>query len=179
MFKLFVLAHYIHCIPKYDLRSLVVKTNVMQPLFTEISYIKILKSSTPKLGNFCKVRSDFLLCPPQFDTYAAVLTFTDRSTKILQRLGMSKCEKANGTTHCFNYYIIGLPRSIIYDRDSDSCRDILGATTRHTSDFHPIANGQTKRTNQTFRQHLRTVAKRSSDWVAALDATKISKTSRS
>ena len=137
MFKLFVSAQYIHCIPKYDLRSLVVKTNVMQPLFTEILYIKILKSSTPKLGNFYKARSDFLPCPLRFDTYDAVLTFTDRSTKILQRVGMSKCEKANGTAHCFIYCIIGLPRSIILRQRLSLLKHVLDSCHGYTWSSHP------------------------------------------
>ena len=52
--------------------------------------------------------------------------------------------------------------------------DIRRAAIRHTSGFHPLANGQAERTNQTLRQHLRNVAKRSSDWVAALETAKIS-----
>ena len=41
-------------------------------------------------------------------------------------------------------------------------------SARTTSGFHPQANGQAERTNQTLRQYLRVYAKTSDDWPAGL-----------
>ena len=45
---------------------------------------------------------------------------------------------------------------------------LLGISARTTSGFHPQANGQAERTNQTLRQYLRVYAKTSDDWPAGL-----------
>ena len=65
----------------------------------------------------------------------------------------------------------GFPNSIICDRDSkflslfwQSAMKLLGISARTTSGFHPHANGQAERTNQTLRQYLLVYAKHSDDW---------------
>ena len=70
----------------------------------------------------------------------------------------------------------GLPRSIICDRDSRflsifwrTVVDRLGVSARHTSGFHPQADGQAERTNQNLHQYPRAVVKQNPDWVASLD----------
>ena len=88
-------------------------------------------------------------------------------------------EKATDTSRYFIHYIVrphGLPRSIICNRDSRflsifwrPVMDRLGVSARHTSGFHPQANGQAERTNQNLRQYIRAVVKQNPDWVAALD----------
>ena len=73
---------YIHCIPIYDLGSLVVKTNVMQA-FSPESCIKNTQIVHAEARKLLQSLLGFLPCPPQFGTYDAVLTFTDSATKIL------------------------------------------------------------------------------------------------
>ena len=45
---------------------------------------------------------------------------------------------------------------------------LLGISAQTTSGFHPQANGQAERTNQTLCQYLRVHARESQDWPAAL-----------
>ena len=45
---------------------------------------------------------------------------------------------------------------------------LMGIHARTTSGFHPQANLQAERTNQTLRQYLRVYAKTSDDWPAGL-----------
>ena len=117
--------------------------------------------------------------PPHVGPYDAVLTFTDRSTKMVHFVPTRMDEKATDTARYFIHYIVrphGLPRSIICDRDSRflsifwrTVMDRLGVSARHASGFHPQANGQAERTNQNLRQYIRAVIKQNPDWVAALD----------
>ena len=117
--------------------------------------------------------------PPQIGTYNAVLTFTDRATKMVHFVPASLFEKATDTARYIMHYIVrqhGLPRSIFCDRDSRflsifwrTVMDRLGVAAHHSSGFHPQANGQAERTNQNLRQYLRAVVKYIPDWVAALD----------
>ena len=69
----------------------------------------------------------------------------------------------------------GLPQPVICDRESkflslfwQSVMHLLGISARTTSGFHPQANGQAERTNQTLQQYLRVHARESPDWPAAL-----------
>ena len=117
--------------------------------------------------------------PPDKNTYNAILTFTDRATKMVHFVPTNKFEKATDTARFFFHHVVrlhGLPRSLICDRDSRftstfwrTLMDLCGVSARTTSGFHPQANGQAERTNQSVRQHLRILAQRSPDWPANLD----------
>ena len=117
--------------------------------------------------------------PPDKNTYNAILTFTDRATKMVHFVATNKFEKATDTARFFFHHVVrlhGLPRSLICDRDSRftstfwrTLMDLCGVSARTTSGFHPQANGQAERTNQSVRQHLRILAQRSPDWPANLD----------
>ena len=115
--------------------------------------------------------------PPGEGTYDAVLTFTDRATKQVHLVPTNRFEQATDTARYFLNYVVrvhGLPRSLICDRDSRfqskfwrTLMDMLGVAARHTSGFHPQANGQAERTNQNLRQYLRVASKSNNgNWVA-------------
>ena len=90
--------------------------------------------------------------PPNVGTYDAVLTITDRATKMVHFVATIRMEKATGTARYFIQNVIkahGLPRSIICDRDSkflslfwQSVMQLLGVLALTTSGFHPKANSQ-------------------------------------
>ena len=98
-------------------------------------------------------------------TYNAVLTLTDRATKMVHFVATIKAETAVDTARYFMNYVVqshGIPRTVICDRDSkflslfwQSVMHILGISARTTSGFHPQANGQAESANQTLRQYLR------------------------
>ena len=73
----------------------------------------------------------------------------------------------------------GLPRRVICDRESkflilfwQTVMQLPGVSAETTSGFHPQANGQAERTNQTL-QYLRVYVKHSPDWPAGLAAAKM------
>jgi hypothetical protein len=75
-----------------------------------------------------------------------------------------------------HYIVRRLPRTVICDRDArflslfwQTVMRHLSISARTTSGFHPQANGQAERTNQTLRQYLRVCAKETADWPAALN----------
>ena len=116
--------------------------------------------------------------PPNVETYDAVLTITDRATKMVHFVATSRMEKATDTARYSIQHVVkahGLPRSVICDRDSkflslfwQSVMQLLGVSARTTSGLHLQANGQAERTNQTLRQYLMVYAKQSEDWPAGL-----------
>ena len=115
--------------------------------------------------------------PPNVGTYNAVLTLTDRATKMVHFVATSKADTAVDTARKIMNYSVrarGLPRTVICDRDSkffslfwQSVMHLLGISARTTSGFHPQANWQAERTNQNLRQYLRVHARESPDWPAA------------
>ena len=59
--------------------------------------------------------------PPNVGIHDAVLTITDRATKMVHFVANSRTEKATDTARYFIQHVVkihGLPRSVIYDRDS-------------------------------------------------------------
>ena len=97
--------------------------------------------------------------------YDAVLVFTDRATKMVHLVPTSKTETAEDTAELFIQNVVrlhGLPRSLHSDRDTritshfwqQICR-VLDIRARSTTAYHPQANGQAERSNQTMKQLLR------------------------
>ena len=96
-----------------------------------------------------------------------VLTVTDRATKMVHLIATNSHSTAIQTAQLFFEEIVrhhGLPRSIVADRDSiftsllwQALCDRFDIKMRLTSPFHPQANGQAERTNQTMKQALRTL----------------------
>ena len=63
--------------------------------------------------------------PHNVDTYNAVLTLTDRETKMVRFATTSKTESAADTARFFMNYVVrahGLPRTVICDMDSEFLR---------------------------------------------------------
>ncbi|XP_057540619.1 uncharacterized protein LOC130818465 [Amaranthus tricolor] len=67
----------------------------------------------------------------------------------------------------------GIPRTIVSDRDTrylshfwKSLQQALGTTLLHSTSFHPMTDGQTKRVNQILEDMLRAVAK---EWQGPYD----------
>ena len=59
--------------------------------------------------------------PPNVGTYNAVLTLTDRATKMVHFVATHKNEKATDTARLFLNYVVhchDLPHTVISDRDS-------------------------------------------------------------
>ena len=96
-----------------------------------------------------------------------VLTVTDRATKMVHLLATNSQSTAIQTAQLFFEEVVryhGLPRSIVSDRDPiftsalwQALCDRFDIKMRLTSPFHPQANGQAERTNQTMKQALRTL----------------------
>ena len=80
---------------------------------------------------------------PNNGTYDAVLTITDRATKMVHFIATSKTEKATDTARYFIQHVVkthGLPRSVICDRDTkflslfwQTAMQLLGVSARITS----------------------------------------------
>ena len=103
--------------------------------------------------------------PHNVGNYNAVLSLTDRATKMVHFVATSKAETAANAARYFMNYVVrahGLPRTVICDMDSkflslfwQSVMHFLGLSARTTSGFNPQANGQAERTNQAMRQYIR------------------------
>ena len=116
--------------------------------------------------------------PTNKETYNAVLTITDRATKMVHFVATNKDEKATDTARYFIKHVVkthGLPRSVICDRDTkflslfwQTVMQLLGFSARTTSCSHPQAKWQAERTNQRLQQYLRVFVKHSPDWPAGL-----------
>ena len=96
--------------------------------------------------------------------YDEVLTVTDRATKMVHLIPTSSTTATVETATLFFEHVVrhhGLPSSIVSDRDpiftsevwSHLC-DQLQIKQCCTAPFHPQANGQAERTNQTMKQVL-------------------------
>ena len=116
--------------------------------------------------------------------YDSCLIFTDRATKMVHLAPSNVKETAPQTAQLFMRYVVkyhGLPRSLQCDRDSkvtsafwqELC-NILDIRVRTTSSFHPQANGQAERTNQTVKQLLRIAASQGRNWLTAVDTVELS-----
>ena len=92
--------------------------------------------------------------------YDEVLTVTDRATKMVHLIPTSSATDAVETATLFFEHVVrhhGLPSSIVLDGESIFTYDVwfhlcdqLQIKQCCTSLFHPQANGQAERTNQTI-----------------------------
>ena len=113
----------------------------------------------------------------QFDE---VLTVTDRATKMVHLIPTSSATDAIETATLFFEHVVvhhGLQSSIVSDRDPIFTSDIWSHLCDQlqnkqccTAQFHPQANGQAERTNQTMKQVLRTLlaSKPHYQWVTVM-----------
>ena len=108
---------------------------------------------------------DFVTGLPSSHGYDAMLTVTDTFSKAVRLIACNKTTSAEETaklflSHC--YPIFGLPYKIISDRDSrftskfwETLMRLLGVELGISTAFHPQADGQSERTNQTVEIALR------------------------
>ena len=98
-------------------------------------------------------------------TVDEILTVTDRATKMVVLIPCSSRCNAAEVDDNFWWEVVryhGLPRSIISDRGPvfvsefwTELMKFLDIDARRSSPYHPQANGQAERTNQTLKQVLR------------------------
>ena len=96
-----------------------------------------------------------------------ILTVTDRATKMVVLIPCSSRWNAAEVADNFWWEVVryhGLPRSIISDRGPvfvsqfwTELMKFLDNDARRSSPYHPQANGQAERTNQTLKHVLRTL----------------------
>ena len=113
-------------------------------------------------------------------TFDEVLTVTHRATKIVHLLPTRATMNAVQTAELFFQQVVrhhGLPSSIVSDRDPIFTSDVwthlcdqMQIKQCCTAPFHPQANGQAERTNQTMKQVLRALlaSRPQQDWVSVL-----------
>jgi hypothetical protein len=103
--------------------------------------------------------------PPAKNGIDAVLTITDKMTKAVRILPCKTTTTAKDTARLYMrevYPVFGLPSKIISDRDtrftSQFCQcltALLGIDLGLTAAYHPSADGQSEKTNQTMEIMLR------------------------
>ena len=123
---------------------------------------------------FHTVTIDFVLGLPTFDEFDAALTVTDKfSKRVSIAPGKSTYTAAEWAGVLLNMLADwGIPVAIISDRDPKFCSDMwqslfqrLGTKLLMTSAYHPQADGQSERTNQTVEIALRFfLANGGTDW---------------
>jgi len=108
---------------------------------------------------------DFITGLPASHGFDALLTVTDLFTKAVKLIPCKKTTSAEETAalyfnHCYTTF--GLPTKLISDRDSrftskfwGTLMRLLGVKMGMTTAFHPAADGQSERTNQTVETALR------------------------
>uniref|UniRef100_A0A674PMU1 Gypsy retrotransposon integrase-like protein 1 n=1 Tax=Takifugu rubripes TaxID=31033 RepID=A0A674PMU1_TAKRU len=111
---------------------------------------------------------DFITGLPPSQGHEVVLTVVDRFSKSAHFIPLPKLPSAAETgellvQHVFRLH--GLPTDIVSDRGPQFCSQVwrsfcsaLGASVSLTSGYHPQANGQAERTNQSLEDALRCVA---------------------
>jgi hypothetical protein len=111
--------------------------------------------------------------------YDYLMVVTDRLTKYIHLIPATTKMTAPQLVPLFMGHVVmnhGMPKYITSDRDKlftskfwASLTDLMGIERRLTTAYHPQANGQTERTNQTIEQYLRHyVNYQQNDWVAYL-----------
>ena len=111
------------------------------------------------------VTVDFVVKLPKSGGYDSIAVFTDRLTKYIHLVPCNEAMNASEMASVFLKTIItnhGIPEILTSDRDKlftshfwQSLADRMGIDHRLTTAYHPQANGQTERTNQTIEQYLR------------------------
>jgi hypothetical protein len=109
----------------------------------------------------------------------AILTVTDRFSKMVHLIPTSKTENVEKTAKLFFEHVVkhhGLPREIVSDRDTkftskfwrELCNSFEIKQAMSTA-FHPRTDGQSERTNRTFAQILRAIcSEHNAKWEVAL-----------
>jgi hypothetical protein len=108
---------------------------------------------------------DFITGLPSSDGYNALLTVTDAYTKAIKLIPCHDTTSAKDTAELFlrhGYPLFGLPSKIISDRDArftsrfwSTLMKLLDVKLGMTTAYHPQADGQSERTNQTIEVALR------------------------
>lgn len=122
---------------------------------------------------------DFVGPLPESKRYNYLMVVTDRLTKFIHLIPTTTNMTASQLATLLMGHVIvnhGMPQYITSDRDKlftskfwQSLTDLMGIEQRLTTAYHPQANGQTERTNQTIEQYLRHyVNYQQDDWVTYL-----------
>jgi hypothetical protein len=108
---------------------------------------------------------DFVTGMPTSRSYDALLTVTDKFSKAIKLIPCKKSTTAEETAELFLrdcYTTFGLPVKLISDRDArftskfwSTLMSLLNVRVGMTAAFHPSADGQAERTNQTVEIALR------------------------
>jgi transposase InsO family protein len=108
---------------------------------------------------------DFIMDLPSVKAKDSILVVVDRFTKMAHFTPCSKSITAEETVQLIldkTVRLHGLPEEIVSDRGPQFASkfwqrlfELLGVDIRLSSAFHPETDGQTERTNQTFKQYLR------------------------
>jgi transposase InsO family protein len=141
-------------------------------------YGKMQSPETPKKP-WEWITIDFVGPLPESKGYDYLMTVTDRLTKFIHLIPTTTTMTASQLASLLMGHVIvnhGMPRYITSDRDKlftskfwQSLTDLMGIEQRLTTAYHPQANGQTERANQTVEQYLRHyVNYQQDDWVTYL-----------
>jgi IS30 family transposase len=108
---------------------------------------------------------DFIEKLPNSDGYSAILVVVDRLTKQAIFIPTHDTVTSAQLAHLFLLHVFskhGVPSHVTSDRGSEfvshffrSLGQALDMKLHFTSGYHPEADGQTERTNQTLEQYLR------------------------
>jgi len=109
---------------------------------------------------------DFIKQLPPSDGFTEILVIIDQLTKQAVFIPAHRSIDTPGLAYLFIQHIFskhGVPPHITLDKRLEfvsrffkSLVTALQMKLHHTSGYHPEADGQTERTNQTFEQYLRT-----------------------
>ena len=109
---------------------------------------------------------DFIEQLPPSESFTEILVIVDQLTKQAVFIPTLRTIDTPGLANLFIQHIFskhGIPSHIMSDRGSEfisrffrSLASALQMKLHHTSGYHPEADGQTERTNQTLEQYLRT-----------------------
>ena len=122
---------------------------------------------------------DFIEQLPPSEGYTDILVIVDRLTKQAIFVPTTRTINATGLARLFIEHVVakhGTPSHVMSDRGVEfvskffrSLADNLDMKLHFTSGYHPEADGQTERTNQTLEQFLRIYCNyQQSDWVRLL-----------
>lgn len=131
---------------------------------THQPYGPLMPNKVPE-GPWEIITVDLITQLPESDGYDAICNIVDRLTKRAHFYPITGHFTAKDTAQIMYdriYPIHGLPLQIISDRGTQFAAelfqnwcDLLGIKSTMTTSYHPQADGQTERTNQTLEQYLR------------------------
>ena len=136
-------------------------------------------------GPWETVTMDFIVKLPESkdmvtrEPFDSILVITDKLTKYGYFIPYKEATNAEQMAYTFMRNVVanhGMPKRVITDRDKlfkskfwKSLMNQLGVKQKMTTAYHPQANGQTERLNQTLEQYLRNyVGYLQDDWVTLL-----------